>query len=507
MNAVDPAITFSRRDLCWGIAGLSLLTLAREAGAAAKGRDDARFAPPESFSWEALIARARALAGKPYQAEAVVSGAQAIDFDASGKLTYGPATSLAGMVRLLPVNRYAPTPVRLNILEGGRARRLLSTQGLFAGGGDAQPSGFRVLRAGADSDWLSFTGASYFRTAGGQNQYGISARGIAVDTALPSAEEFPAFTEFWIEPLNETSLRVYALMDGPSLAGAMRFDNTLGPEGVVQDVTAVFAMRSDIKRLGIAPASSMFWYDQNSSGGTPDWRPEIHDSDGLAIVAANGEHLWRALRNPHQPRTNAFSVTDPRGFGLMQRDRRFGDYQDDGAFYDRRPSLWVEPIGDWGPGAVMLYEFATDSETTDNVSAFWVSDTPARAGSDREWRYRLHWTSRDPSVGTGARLVDQWNGAGGIPGATARQDTHKLVFDFEGDCLAGLDRSSGVEAVTNLPAAAVVAQAAYPVVGTARRWRVMLDLRPAAITQSEFRLFLQRKGAALSETVIEPVLA
>jgi len=491
--------------MCRGIAGLSLLSLAREAGAAIADHNGTDFASPESFSWEALTARARALAGKPYEAQAAMPGAQDIDFDASGKLAYGPATPLTGTVRLLPVNRYAPTPVRLNILEGGRARRLLSTKGMFAGGGEAQPSGFRVLRAGADGDWLSFTGASYFRTAGAQNQYGISARGIAVDTALTSAEEFPAFTEFWIETVDDTSVRVYALMDGPSLAGAMRFDNTIGPEGVVQDVTAVFAIRRDIKRLGIAPASSMFWYDQNSPERTPDWRPEIHDSDGLAIVAANGEHLWRALRNPHQPRTNAFGVTNPRGFGLMQRDRRFGDYQDDGAFYERRPSLWVEPIGDWGPGAVMLYEFATDSETTDNVSAFWVSDAPARAGGSHEWRYRLHWTSRDPSFGAGARLVDQWNGAGGIPGAAARQDTHKLVFDFEGESLAGLDRSSGVEAVTNLPTAAVVAQAAYPVVGMPKRWRVMLDLRLSAITQPEFRLFLQRKGAALSETVIEPL--
>jgi glucans biosynthesis protein len=268
-------------------------------------------------------------------------------------------------------------------------------------------------------------------------------KGIAVDTALSSEEEFPAFTEFWIEMVNDTSVRVYALLDGPSLVGAMRFDNTNGPDGVVQDVSAVLAIRRDIKRLGIAPASSMFWYDQNSPERTPDWRPEIHDSDGLAIVAADGEHLWRPLRNPRHPRTNAFAVTNPRGFGLMQRDRNFVNYQDDGAFYDRRPSLWVEPIGDWGPGAVMLYEFPTDSETTDNVTAFWVSDTPAQAGGYHEWRYRLRWTSHDPSFGTGARLVDQWNGAGGIPGATARQDTHKLVFDFEGRAWPGWAAQAG----------------------------------------------------------------
>lgn len=501
MTTQDASIALSRRDLCAGLAGLSLLSLARTACAAEAAP---RFAPPLDFSWEALTTRARALVGQPYVAEAAVPGADAIDFDAAGKLTYGPATPLTGRVRLLPVSRYAPVPVRLNIVEGGQARRLLSSKGLFAGGGEAAPAGFRVMTAQGDGDWLSFQGATYFRTAGGQNQYGISARAVAVDTALADSEEFPAFTEFWIEPVSDHALRIYALIDGPSLTGAMRIENSHGPEGVMQDVTTVFAMRRDIRRLGIAPASSMFWYDQNAPDRPQDWRPEIHDSDGLAIVGADGEHIWRPLRNPHDPRTNAFALANPRGFGLMQRDRRFADYQDDGAFYDRRPNLWVEPVGDWGPGAVMLYEFPTGAETIDNVAAFWVGDTPARAGGYHEWRYRLHWTSRDPSSGMGARLVDQWHGVGGIPGGTAREDTRKLVFDFEGDSLAGLDRSSGVEAVTNLPAAVVAAQTAYPVVGAARRWRVILEIRPAVMTQAEFRLFLRHKGAALTETVIAP---
>ncbi|NKJ01752.1 glucans biosynthesis protein [Novosphingobium sp. SG707] len=495
----------SRRGVCGGILGLPFLALMQ--GAAAGGQGSPRFGPPQSFSWEALIERARMLAAKPYEAERDAPGAHGIDYDAAGRLTYGPATALGGTVRLLPVSRYAPVPVRLNFIQGGQARRLLSGQGLFAGGRDAAPAGFRVLNARADGDWLSFVGASYFRSAGAQNQYGISARGVAVDTALEGGEEFPRFTEFWIETAGDAHVRIHALIDGPSLSGAMRIDSTNGPDGVIQDVTAAFAMRRDIRRLGIAPASSMFWYDQNGATRATDWRPEIHDSDGLAIVAANGEHLWRPLRNPRHARTNAFATTDPRGFGLMQRDRRFANYQDDGAFYDRRPNLWVEPLGDWGPGAVMLYEFPTDSETTDNIAAFWVSDAPMRAGGYHEWRYRLHWISHDPSAGAGAHLVDQWNGAGGIPGSEARQDTRKLVFDFEGDNLAGLDRSSGVEAVTNLPPAAVVAQAAYPVVGMARRWRVTLDVRPAAITQPEFRLFLRHKGAALSETIIEPMMA
>lgn len=497
-------VLLSRRSLCGGIAALPLAPLAN---AAALGPDSGRFGPPQPYSWDMLAERARAMASRPYQAEAAAPGAQAIDYDGAGKLTYGPAPTLTGMVRLLPVNRHAPVPVRLNVVQGSSARRLLSGKGLFPAGGKAAPGGLRVLRPDGEGDWLSFLGASYFRTAGAQNQYGISARGVAINTGLDEGEEFPRFTEFWIETLGDARMRVDALLDGPSLCGAMRIESALGPEGVVQDVTAVFEIRRDIRRLGIAPASSMFWYDQNPPSRPPDWRPEIHDSDGLAMVGANGEHIWRPLCNPRRGRTNAFALDNPRGFGLMQRDRRFTDYQDDGAFYDRRPNLWVEPLGDWGRGAVMLYEFPTLSETTDNVAAFWLPDRPAKKGDHQEWRYRLHWASQDKSTGAGARLVDQWSGAGGIPGAAARADTRKLVFDFEGDSLAGLDRRSGVEAVTDLPAGAVATQAAYPVVGAARRWRVVLDVRPAAITQAEFRLFLRHKGAALSETVIQPLIA
>lgn len=504
MVTQNPSTACSRRSVCGGLAGLWLASLAWDA-AATDRQGAARFGPPQSFSWQALVEQARAMAARPFQPEREAPGAQAIDYDAAGKLTYGPATALGGTVRLLPISRYAPIPVRINLIEGGKARRLLSARGMFAGGGDAAPAGFRLLNARGDGDWLSFIGATYFRSAGAQNQYGISARGVAVDTALDSGEEFPRFTEFWIEALGDAHLRVHALLDGPSLSGAMRIDSTNGPDGVTQDVTAAFTLRRDIRRLGIAPASSMFWYDQDGAARGPDWRPEIHDSDGLAVVAANGEHLWRPLRNPRHARTNAFALNNPRGFGLMQRDRRFADYQDDGAFYDRRPNLWVEPLGDWGPGAVMLYEFPTDSETTDNVAAFWVADAAMQAGASHEWRYRLHWISHDPSAGAGARLVDQWNGAGGIPGAAAQEGTRKLVFDFEGDSLIGLDRASGVEAVTNLPPAAVATQAAYPVVGANRRWRVVLDVRPAAMVQREFRLFLRRNGAALSETIIAPM--
>jgi glucans biosynthesis protein len=461
-----------------------------------------RFGQAVPFSWDRLVADARRLARRPY-APPPSAADPAHDFDMAVKRAYGPAETLAGIVRLLPVTRLAPTPVRIHLVEGGKARDLISTQGLFAeDGGEA--AGFRVMTATGKSDWLAFQGASYFRAAGSQDQYGLSTRGVAVDTGLPKAEEFPAFTDFWIEPVDSRSIRVHALLDGPRLTGAYAFDCALGPKGVEQKVCAALFTRHAIERLGIAPATSMFWYGQNRRSREADWRPEVHDSDGLAVWSGDGERIWRPLVNPDAARLSSFRADRLKGFGLLQRDRRFASYQDDGAFYDRRPNLWVVPEGDWGRGAVQLYEMPTDGETSDNIVAFWHSDRPVRAGQRRDIAYTLHWTSDDPSADGAARVVDIWTGSGGIPGAPPAPGVRKIVVDFEGQGLVGLGRSD-VEAEVNMAAPTLVAKSCYPVVGQVGRWRVMLDVRIDAAPARELRLFLRRGGSALSETLIEPL--
>lgn len=460
-----------------------------------------RLGPAQAFDWNRLVTRARGLAGKAFTAPPVSSNAVA-DYDTLGRLTYGEAEAVAGHVRLFPTSKsIAPHPVTIHIVEGGKARAIRDTAGLFIGGEDADPAGFRVMAPDGRSDWLAYLGASYFRASGSRNQYGLSARGIAVHTGLAKGEEFPAFTEFWIEQLAAGRVRIHALLDGPSLTGAYAFDCTADARGVVQQVKAALFFRRDIEELGLAPASSMFWYDQSDRHS--DWRPEIHDSDGLAIHAGDGERIWRPLENPSRAVMTAFRADRPRGFGLIQRDQSFENYQDDGAFYDRRPSLWVEPRGDWGPGSIRLYEMPTDSETQDNVAVFWCGDEPVRAGGSREISYRLTWTSDDPSADSTARCVDSFEGPAGIPGAPPIAAARKYVFDFAGPALAGLDRSSGVEASTSLPPDAVIAASAYPVAGQQERWRVMIDVRLGGVEQSEFRLYLKRADTALSETVIK----
>ncbi|PZU46086.1 MAG: glucan biosynthesis protein D [Sphingomonas sp.] len=498
--------TLSRRTmllLLAAAAGSGTTASASAVSGTAAPAADPRFGPPVRFSWDQLVSRARQLARRPHVPQPYAAD-PARDFEASVARAYGPAEALGGLVRLLPVTRLAPIPVRIHLVEGGAARPLQSTLGLFAGDVAGEVAGFRVLDTSQRSDWLAFQGASYFRASGSQDQYGLSTRGIAVDTGLQRPEEFPAFTDFWIEVLGARHVRVHALLDGPSLTGAYAFDCTHGSRGVEQQIRAALFLRRDIERLGIAPATSMFWYDEARRSREDDWRPEVHDSDGLAIRTGTGERIFRPLVSPDGAQVSSFRADGLKAFGLLQRDRQFASYQDDGAFYERRPNLWVVPDGDWGPGSILLYEMPTNSETADNVVAFWQSDRPAKSGERRDLAYTLRWTSDDLSDDGAARVVDSWTGSGGIPGAPPASGTKKFVVDFEGRGLIGLGRDD-LEADINIPAAALSMKSSYPVVGQAGRWRVMLDIRPDTAGVQELRLFLRRGETALSETLILPL--
>jgi glucans biosynthesis protein len=483
-----------------GLAALGLIPDLARAQGAALGR-----AVP--FSWDMLQQRAAALATRAYRAPRRVAAAAAIDYDKVGSIRYRADRTLAGGIRLFPLGRYAPMPVAINIIEGGQARSVAFSPALFQSEAGHAPAlgiaGFRAMSPDGNSDWLAFMGASYFRTAGSQDQYGLSARGIAIDTGT-GKEEFPDFTEFWIERTGAQAYTVYALMDGPSVTGAYRFQSTHAG-GVVQDVSAVLTTRRDIARLGIAPATSMFWYGEGNRQSGADWRPEIHDSDGLAMLTGAGERIWRPLANPPRETLDSFSDENPKGFGLIQRDRLFDHYQDDGAFYDRRPNLWAEPQGNWGKGQVMLYAFPTTTETVDNIVAFWTPAVAPKAGQRLQFDYRLRWGSQDPTIGTAAHAVECWRGTAGRPGAEPIAGARKLVVDFEGAGLAGLGRDSGVKAQIDVTRGTLLANAAYPVVGQKNRWRVTADIAPQAPGPADVRLFLKRGGTALSETVLAPI--
>ncbi len=259
-------------------------------------------------------------------------------------------------------------------------------------------AGFRILfplnRADHFDELCSFLGASYFRGLGRGHGYGMSARGLAIRTADPAGEEFPSFTAFWLErpAPGATSMRVHALLESPSVTGAYSITITPG-EATTMEVDATLFPRVDLPKIGIAPASSMFFFGPQDREGVSDFRPAVHDSDGLMMLTGRGEQLWRVLANPRDLQVSGFQDQSPRGWGLVQRSRAFPEFQDLQARYERRPSLWVEPLEDFGPGEVHLVEIPTRSEIHDNIAAAWSPRQGLQAGAPRRVRYRLHWVS------------------------------------------------------------------------------------------------------------------
>jgi glucans biosynthesis protein len=242
-----------------------------------------------------------------------------------------------------------------------------------------------------------FLGASYFRSLGRDQLYGISARGLALKTGEPEGEEFPIFRAFWVEtPAKDSdTIVVHALLDSKSVAGAYRFTIRPGMP-TVMDVEASLFPRVALAKVGLAPGTSMFYFDANGRDRANDWRPEVHDSDGLLMINGRGERLWRPLANPHNLQVSAFVDSGPRGFGLIQRNRDPKAYEDFESHYERRPSLWVEPVGDWGKGSVTLVEIPSDSEINDNIVAYWQPQQPIAAGTEYAFAYRLAWGGEPP---------------------------------------------------------------------------------------------------------------
>ena len=474
-----------------------------------------RLGPAHDFSFAALVARAKKNASQPYKAP--VSRAapilHGIDFDAVQKIKFRADHALwpdrTYPTAFFHLSRYSGEAVILYAVEGGKAREILYGPDYFdysSSGLDPKAlanlgfAGFRVLEARPRSgDWLAFQGASYFRSSGQDMQYGISARGIAINTAAASAEEFPRFSEFWLDQSGPV-VSVYALLDGPSITGAYKFD-TVKNGTVVMDVHCELFARAGISRLGVAPLTSMYWYGENERRKADDWRPEIHDNDGLAIWTGKGERIWRPLVNPPQVMTNSFADDNPRGFGLMQRDRDFADYQDDGAYYEKRPGLWVEPKGNWGPGAVQLVEIPTEDETNDNVVAYWRPGREIKNGDSLSFDYRLYWQNSEPAYpGTIAKVVATRLGRGGIPGQNPwPRDSRKFVVDFSGGPLSQMPVRFDVTPVVTASRGRVDGAYVLKTVGT-DRWRAAFDLHMDGNGPVDLRLFLKLGDQTLSET-------
>lgn len=295
--------------------------------------------------------------------------------------------------------------MKINEINGGTVQDIKFDPGRFDYGANKLDAsrlrglgfaGFRIHypinQSGYKDEVLAFLGASYFRALGKYQLYGASARGLAVDTAQSSGEEFPRFTELWLERPEQAAkqLTFYALLDSPRVTGAYRFVLTPGKETVL-DIKVRLYLRDKIALVGIAPLTSIFLFGENQHFWGEDYRPEVHDSDGLSIHSASGEWIWRPLVNPKHLLVTSFALNNPLGFGLMQRDRTFDHYEDLEAHYQQRPSVWIEPKGKWGNGQVELVEIPVPDETNDNIVAYWVADPPLQPREPRDFEYRMRW--------------------------------------------------------------------------------------------------------------------
>jgi glucans biosynthesis protein len=471
------------------------------------------FGTAHAFDFNWLRQRAKNLAQSPYAPPPSADILQSIDFDLSQKIQFRKEFSVWSdtpghlPLRLFHLNKYVPQPVSINIIEGRFARPIVYSPAYFDYGNTGLDkklpprlgfAGFRVMDSGSETDWLAFLGASYFRSSGAENQYGLSARGIAVNTALATAEEFPRFTDFWIAEPTTGGVTIYALLQGPSLTGAYKFQ-TQHNRNVVMDVHAELFVRNDITRFGMAPLTSMYWYGENERAQAVDWRPEVHDSDGLAMWTGKGERIWRPLVDPPSLQTNSFMDANPKGFGLMQRDRNFDSYQDDGAFYNRRPSLWIEPRGAWGEGAVQLVEIPTDDEVHDNIVVYWQPKDAVKSGDTRTFDYRLYWQDDEPFMPNVARVIATRVGRAGVPGRPPPPNKTKFVIDFEGGALSQMAARFDVTPVVSDSRGMVDNAYVIKVVGTSR-WRALFDVDTDGKDPLDLRCYLRLGDQTLSET-------
>jgi len=473
-----------------------------------------------ALDFDEIAARAEQQAQRPYKSESRKPPAelQALTYDQYRDIRFRPDHALWRAERLpfelmfFHLGKFQTEPVRINESTGRGERHIRYQSADFDYGknklsprawGDIGFAGFRahypLNDTGYKDELVVFLGASYFRALGAGLRYGLSARGLAIDTVGGQGEEFPRFTEFWVvrPAANATTLTVYALLDSPRASGAYQFDIRPGAE-TVMDVRARIFLRAGVATLGVAPLTSMFAFGENQPHRT-DFRPEVHDSDGLMVATGDGEWIWRPLLNPNHMLTTSFSMRSLRGFGLMQRDRNFNNYEDSEARYELRPSAWIEPVGSWGPGRVELMQFNTPDETNDNIVAYWVPDQLPAIGQPLDFSYRLHWQGTKHMQRPPGAWVTQTRIGRGF--AELGKDEQQYIVDFTGPSLDALPPDASIKAIVSAPANGEIMESnAYRVDATGA-WRMTVRVKQLDPAQpTELRGFLQSDSNALTET-------
>ncbi|GLS87001.1 glucans biosynthesis protein G [Cypionkella aquatica] len=500
------------------LSGAAWAQTATDPAAAAPAAPDAA----EPFDFDRLTENMRVLATQPHQTPTKVEGFfSSFTYDDYQAIQYNPerarwAGPKAGFnVQAFHMGWLFAEPIQLFEVKEGQARPMGFSTDDFryydrvkarVPAHEPLPgvAGFRLNaplnRADLFDEVVAFLGASYFRALGRGNAYGLSARGLAINTALGKPEEFPRFSRFWLETPAPFAREVVvcAALESPSVTGAYRFVIRPGVN-TEMDVTARLFFRNEVDQIGVAPLTSMFLFSEKNRTDFDDYRPNVHDSDGLAIERRDGDKIWRPLNNPPRLSESYFAEQSPHGFGLMQRDRNFEAYQDAAAHYERRPSLMVEPLGDWGKGAVRLVEIPSELEVNDNIVAFWVPDAKPVPGVMSEFSYRLHWGALPADTAQDIAFVKETRtGVGGVSGVENTDGSRKIVVDFEGGLLASLPADAKVEAMVTINGGEIVHQALSEIPGT-DFWRLVLDITVAPGMTVELGAHITGYGRKLSE--------
>ncbi|MEX1198931.1 MAG: glucan biosynthesis protein G [Pseudohongiellaceae bacterium] len=476
---------------------------------------------PESdsrpFSHQWLKNHARELSTRPFTPQDMEQDnpLRSLDYDDYRRIVFDPdeavwgTTDLPFHLQLFHPGFLHTTPVDIHLVSGGVAHRLPFTTDVFqyhdslpdidpadAGG----YAGFRVHHpintTERHEEFLVFLGASYFRGVGRDQFYGLSARGLSVNTVGPGDEEFPRFSAFWIERPDDGAgdIVIHALLDSLSVTGAYRFRVRPG-ERTRMDVEATLYPRQDIDRVGVAPLTSMFLFDATNRSRFDDFRDAVHDSDGLRMVQQNGEVVWRPLSNPESVQVSSFDRDMPAGFGLLQRHQDFGHFNDAEARYDRRTSLWIEPLDDWGEGHIELLEIPVSEEIHDNIVAYWQPADGLEEGAEYHYRYRMYWGEGAPSGPDEGRVLE--TAAGGVPGSRERV----FVIDYSGgERIPDVISDPAAVRIRATTDAGRITDVSGTLVAATGNYRAYVKLEPGEADLAELRVTLHVGGRQWGET-------
>ena len=510
--------SIQRRDIIKGGAGATLATLAqgfsaRKASAAEASHVAQMAGATGAFTQDTVRQIAKRLAAAPYAGpdQTLPAAIDNLNFDQFRGIEYREDKALwygehlDFDVEFFPRGFLYRPRIDIYEVKDGQSAPVPYSPDLFS---YADPAlkvqdnlGFAGLRLrtaintpGVMEEFCVFLGASYFRAVAKGQNYGLSARGFANGTGDAKGEEFALFRAFWLEKpaLNVDTIVVHGLLDSPSVTGAFSFSIRPG-DTTIFDVKSSLFPRVEMKQSGIAPLTGMFYFDSNDRNHVDDWRPAAHDSEALQIWTGAGQQLFRPLRNPLDLQFSAFADVSPHGFGLMQRRRNFHDFEDLALNYEKRPSLWVEPIGDWGEGWVDLVEIPTPNEVNDNIVSFWRPKAPLVAGKEYNFTYRMYWGADNPFPTSQARV-----GATRVGAVTDDKTARFFAIDFTGEPFKHLPADTHFHLIPQTTSGTIRNVVVEPNPNI-KGWRTTFEFVPGNEKVAELQAVLATDGGPISE--------